>query len=182
MHAKLNTFGLKYLLWLGLPMLHGMKNRANSVISPFLLIANSCKTKSLHVSFLSMLCNFKPFPYKCSFSRLFWIAQSVPLSTGWQTSEVLRIIFAIAIQLLQLKQTWWFPAHCSHIFSPYIIRRNSVCQSSSKWASVLGQDLARWRSALASLQALTWAWQIYHLGRAKDLQQQHMGPVCHEFQ
>lgn len=92
-------------------------------------------------------------------SRLLWIAQSVPLSTGWQTSEVLRIIFAIAIQLLQLKQTWWFPAHCSHIFSPV-----SVCQSSSKWVSFLGQDLARWRS---SFQTLTWAWQIHHLGRAK---------------
>lgn len=64
-------------------------------------------------------------------SRLLWIAQSIPLSTGWQTSEVLRIIFAIAIQLLQPKQTRWFPAGCSHIFFLCISHRNSVCQSSS---------------------------------------------------
>lgn len=115
MHAELNTFGLQYLLWLSIPTLHGIKNKANSVIPPFLLIASSCKTKCLHVSFLSTLCNFKPLPYKCSWEIALnnicaGITQLVPLSTGWQTSEVLRVIFATAVQPLQLKQTWWFPA------------------------------------------------------------------------
>lgn len=96
-------------------------------------------------------------------SRLLWIAQLIPLSTGWQTSEVLRIIFAIAIQLLQPKQTWWFASGCSHIFFSCISHRNCL-PVLFKWASFLGQDLARWRkSASASLQTLTWAWQIHPL-------------------
>lgn len=44
---QLNTFGLQHLLWLGLPMLHGIKDRENSVIYLFLLITNSCETKSI---------------------------------------------------------------------------------------------------------------------------------------